>query len=101
MQPSELIDERYRVVSRLGEGRMGNVYDVSDINAEAVPYALKLLKDTALTDAFVEEYHLLRRLGHPAFVCAHTLGLEAKKNRLYMLLERVDGVAADAHEARG
>ena len=98
MQPSELIDERYRVVSRLGEGRMGNVYDVSDINAEAVPYALKLLKDTALTDAFVEEYHLLRKLGHPVFVCAHTLGLEARKKRLYMLLERVDGVSLEAHD---
>ena len=98
MQPSDLIDERYRVVSRLGEGRMGDVYDVSDINAEAMPYALKLLKDTTLTDAFVEEYHLLRNLGHPAFVCAHTLGLEARQKRLYMLLERVDGVALEEHD---
>ena len=98
MQPSDLIDERYSVVSRLGEGRMGEVYSITDINAEVVPCALKLLKDESLSEAFIAEYRLLRSLGHPAFVYAYGLGVDAESARLYMLLEHVEGPSLEAYD---
>lgn len=65
---------RYRVLSRLGEGGMGSVYQVEDLATPGVVWALKVLLDDANTspedaawarERFDAEIALMRELKHP------------------------------------
>jgi serine/threonine protein kinase len=67
------LPQRYRVLSRLGEGNMGEVWRVEDsLNPEA-PRALKRIKvdlsaEKALILRFRAEFHAMARLHHPNIV---------------------------------
>lgn len=69
-----VLQGRYRVLSRLGTGGMGSVYQVEDLARPGVVWALKVLLNDASAspeDAtwarkrFDEEVALMRRLSHP------------------------------------
>jgi serine/threonine-protein kinase PknK len=98
MQPFELIDKRFCITAQIGQGRMGEVYRVTQNNAEVVPSALKMLRDSDLTGDFIEEFELLRRLSHPVFVSAQELGYDRSLDRLYMVMEYIEGQSLETHD---
>ncbi|MBI4618115.1 MAG: tetratricopeptide repeat protein, partial [Planctomycetes bacterium] len=81
---------RYRVLGRIGEGGMGEVFEVEDTVKERV-VALKLLKDPRAAGALEEEFETLRRVGsHPAIAQVHEFGI-AEDRRSYFTMERIHG----------
>lgn len=67
LAPGTILQERYRIVGKLGEGGMGAVYEAIDQRLDAT-VALKetLFADERLRRQFEREARLLARLHHPA-----------------------------------
>ena len=67
-KPGEVIDQRYRVVSLLGRGGMGEVYRADDLKLEQA-VALKMLpselaEDPKLLQSLYNEVRQARRVSH-------------------------------------
>jgi transcriptional regulator with GAF, ATPase, and Fis domain len=71
---SVVINGRYRVVRRLGEGAEGAVLEVVDEAFPDRPTALKLLTGAAPDGLLLFEFEQLARLEHPHLVRVHDLG---------------------------
>ena len=67
LAPETVLQDRYRIVGKLGEGGMGAVYEAIDQRLDAI-VALKetLFADERLRKQFEREARLLARLHHPA-----------------------------------
>jgi len=89
------LPQRYRVLSRLGEGNMGEVWRVEDsLNPEA-PRALKRIKvdlsaEKALILRFRAEFHAMARLRHPNIVGVHDYGV-MPDGSVYLVMDWVPG----------
>ncbi len=65
--PQTLLQNRYLVISQIGQGGMGAVYLATDQRfGSTVALKETFFTDTALRRAFEREAHLLNRLRHPA-----------------------------------
>ena len=73
-----IIQERYRVISKLGAGGMGSVYHVEHIFLRR-EFALKTLDPQAMTDIawrrFQKEAHAANLLDHPSLIKVHDFGI--------------------------
>src|SRR3982751_4041233 len=67
LTPTTILQDRYRIVSQLGQGGMGAVYEAIDLRLDTT-VALKetLFTDEKLRKQFEREARLLARLHHPA-----------------------------------
>ena len=88
------LDERYRVVRKLGEGGMGVVFAVSHTVIER-PLAIKVLKRRVMRDAatiqrFVQEAKAASRIGHPNIVDVTDFG-KTPDGLTYSVMEYVEG----------
>ncbi|MGC9947985.1 MAG: protein kinase [Bryobacteraceae bacterium] len=91
----------YRIVSRLGEGGMGQVYLAQDMNLER-PVALKILPPEVARDAdrmrrFVQEAKTASALSHPNVARVFEIG-EAD-GVSFLAMEYIEGETLDAHIA--
>src|SRR4029077_21104690 len=67
--PGEVLDSRYRMITRIGRGGMGDVWRADDLVLQT-PVALKLI-NSAIPEArerILNEVRLARQITHPA-VC--------------------------------
>ncbi len=101
-----LINRRYRLESRLGEGSMGVVYRARDILRGNAQVALKLVsarsQEGAAKSRLRSEFHALTRLRHPNLVGVHDLGVDRETGRWFLTLEFVAGhTLADAPPCQG
>src|SRR5262249_28334859 len=74
----ETLDGRYRVVSVIGEGGMGTVYEVRHTTLDR-RFALKVLRrdvahDSELTARFIQEAKAAAAIGHPHIVAVSDFG---------------------------
>src|SRR5262245_18989458 len=93
-----VLAQRYRVLTRLGTGGMGSVYQIEDLDRPGTVWALKeLLDDSTMSPEdvawaakrFEDEIALLARLSHPRipiFVDRFTEG-----GRRYFVMEYIPG----------
>src|SRR5579883_16112 len=91
--PGTLLGDRYRIVSLLGAGGMGEVYRATDLRL-GQPVALKFLPDDMARDPkavarFHNEVRIARQVAHPNVCRVYDLG--EVEGFPYLSMEYVDG----------
>ena len=89
-----VIDGRYKLIEKLGEGGMGSVYKVEHVRIGKV-MALKVLSkgstvDKLMKDRFLQEARVVAKLSHPNTVQVFDSG-ELEDGSLYIAMEFVAG----------
>ncbi len=93
-----VLNDRYRLLSVIGEGGQGAVFKVEDIQENNRLVAVKVVtwsdfgRGNDKLKRITAEYNALRKLSHPAIIAvydAHRLGV----NSCYIAMEYVDGVS--------
>ena len=92
-QPGLIVGGRYRIVSLLGRGAMGEVYRADDLKV-GQPVALKFLPANLAMDPdrvkrLANEVRLARRISHPN-VC-RVYDIEEADGRSFLSMEYIDG----------
>ena len=93
----QMLSRRYRIERELGEGGMGVVYLVSDLQVVGEMFAVKVLKEALDPQALQllrEEVRQTRKLSHPNIVDMHSVNVDGK--RLYVLMEYLEGKTLNA-----
>ena len=90
----------YRIVSKLGEGGMGEVYLAQDTSELGRNVALKILpaevaKDKDRLQRFTQEARAVSNLNHPNILTVHEFG--QTESASFMATEYVDGVTLRKH----
>jgi serine/threonine protein kinase len=93
----------YRIVEKIGEGGMGEVYRAHDERLGR-DVAIKVLREAVAQDAdrlarFEREAKLLASLSHPNIATVH--GLEREEGRGFFVMELVEGESLASVIARG
>ncbi len=99
----QVLDRRYRIVSRLGEGGMSYVYRAEEIETGRV-VALKILlprlsRDPASVERLRREATIAMRLDHPNVCPILRLG-ESPERLIYLVMPFLEGEPLSEHEAR-
>ncbi|MCZ2525377.1 serine/threonine-protein kinase [Streptomyces sp. HB2AG] len=98
--PSQVISDRYELVQRLGHGGMGDVWRGYDTVLDR-QVAVKLVRQEAVASPAVAEEFARRfrrearvtaRIQHPGVPQVYDAVLDASYERLYLVMELVDGV---------
>lgn len=90
---TEILNDRYRLDKKLGEGGMAIVFQATDLMLERT-IAVKILRKTfsasvPFQERFKEEARAAANLTHPNIVTVHDFGFD--KNRLFIVMEHVPG----------
>ena len=93
LSPGAVIRGRYLIVDLLGKGGFSAVYLVKDLQGEESFFALKeaIISHKISSEHFSFEHSLLERLGHPALPRVHHVFDNEEHNRLYMLMDYIEG----------
>ena len=91
--PGTVLSERYRIISLLGKGGMGEVYRADDLTL-GQPVALKFLPEEASTDSellerFRSEVRISRKVSHPNVCRVYDVG--EVDGMTFYTMEYVDG----------
>ena len=91
--PGRLLAGRYRIISLLGKGGMGEVYRADDLTL-GQPVALKFLpeeatRDDSLLERFRNEVRIARRVSHPNVCRVYDVG--EVDGHSFFTMEYVDG----------
>ncbi len=91
--PGTLLDSRYRIISRLGKGGMGEVFRADDLVLRQ-PVALKFLPESArnnlnLLTRFYDEVRIARQISHRNVCRVYDIG--EVDGQPYLSMEYIDG----------
>ena len=92
----EVLDGRYRITGKLGEGGMGEVYAAEHVHIEK-KFAIKLLKPEIVSNAeavqrFRQEARSSSSIGHRNIIAIDDFG-QLPDGRIYMCMELLNGAA--------
>ena len=92
-EPGALLASRYRIISRLGKGGMGEVFRADDIML-GQPVALKFLSESAtgnlnLLTRFYDEVRIARQITHANVCRVYDIG--EIEGQPYLSMEYIDG----------
>ncbi len=97
--PDTIIDQKYKIISVLGSGGMGCVYQVQQIGLGKT-FALKVLDVHRQSDVavrrFQQEAKTAAALRHPNLVEVHDFGVFGD-SQPYLVMEYIDGESLDKH----
>ncbi|MCK6511593.1 SUMF1/EgtB/PvdO family nonheme iron enzyme [Myxococcota bacterium] len=90
-----VVGERHRLVRKLGQGGMGEVWLAEDVRLGRV-FALKFLADALVGSAEAlgrmhREYEVLEKLSHPNIVRVFDMDQDQESGRWYLRMEYVEG----------
>jgi len=100
MSPGDLIEGRYRIVTPLGSGGMGTVYEVERV-ADGKHFALKALAsggDAQARARFAREAQIVANVKHPNVVSIVDVDV-AKSGFIFLVMELVEG-GTTLHDVR-
>jgi serine/threonine protein kinase len=90
LTPETILQSRYRVVSHLGKGGMGAVYEAIDLRlGHTVALKQTLTSDQELWKQFEREARLMARLNHPVLPSVSDYFTEG--NRAFLVMQYVEG----------
>jgi tetratricopeptide (TPR) repeat protein len=94
-KPGDVFANRYRMVTLLGHGGMGDVWRADDL-VLGIPIALKLMHSTSAAgrQLLLNEARLARRITHPAVCRVFDVGEEG--GQVFLSMELVQGEDLDA-----
>ncbi|HET9627101.1 MAG TPA: serine/threonine-protein kinase, partial [Kofleriaceae bacterium] len=100
----KVIDDRYEIQSRIGEGGMGVVYKARQTSIDRI-IAIKMLNaqmaaDPTWVQRFYNEAKACSRLQHPNTIRMFDFG-QSREGRLFMTMEFLDGVSLREALAKG
>jgi Tol biopolymer transport system component len=103
LEPGLIVDDRYRLIARIGSGGMADVWRAHDAELGR-DVALKLLPDAFAQDKdrlarFRREAQVLASLNHPHIAAIY--GVEETDSKLALVLELVEGESLDERLKRG
>src|ERR1051325_2802773 len=92
----QMLDGRYRIVRKLGEGGMGEVYAAEHVHIEK-KFAIKLLRPEIVSNAeavtrFRQEARSSSSIGHRNIIAIEDFG-QLADGRIYMCMELLNGAA--------
>jgi serine/threonine-protein kinase len=92
----QVLDGRYRITKKLGEGGMGEVYAAEHVHIEK-KFAIKLLKAEIVSNAeavtrFRQEARSSSSIGHRNIIAIEDFG-QLNDGRIYMCMELLNGAA--------
>jgi hypothetical protein len=90
--PGMLVAGRYRIISLLGRGGMGEVYRADDLSlgqAVALKFLPEAATDEQTLDRFRNEVRIARRISHPNVCRVYDIGQSDKQ--VFLSMEYVDG----------
>src|SRR6478735_5568116 len=89
-KPGDIFAKRYRMVTRIGRGGMGDVWRVDDLVLDT-PVALKLIRTTGSSarERILNEVRLARQITHPAVCRVFDVGTE--DDAIFFSMELVQG----------
>lgn len=93
LSPGMIINNRYLIINLIGRGGFGAVYLVQDQLREDNLFALKevIVTSEEARERFAFEAGILERLAHPALPRVHHVFDNGTQNRLYMLMDYIEG----------
>lgn len=94
-QPDDTINNRYKVLRKLGAGAMGSVYLCEDSVENHAKVALKVLISENLEDQDIwakGEYEALTRLRHPNLAKVYNFGRIGSTNDYFIVSEFIKGI---------
>jgi serine/threonine protein kinase len=90
LTPETILQSRYRVVSHLGKGGMGAVYEAIDLRlGHTVALKQTLTSDEEMWKQFEREARLMARLNHP--VLPRVSDYFTEGNRAFLVMQFVEG----------
>jgi len=92
----QILDGRYRIIRKIGEGGMGEVYAAEHVHIEK-RFAIKLLKNEIVSDPeavtrFRQEARSSSSIGHRNIIAIEDFG-QLADGRIYMCMELLNGAA--------
>jgi len=99
----QILDQRYRIKRKLGEGGMSYVYQAEELDT-GKPVAVKILiprlsRDPASVERLRREATIATRLNHPNACPILRLG-ETPERLIYLVMPYLEGEALSEHETR-
>ncbi len=100
LRPGDLVAGRFEVLALLGEGGMGQVWQVRDTRLQELR-ALKLIRPTLAADdavlrRFLNEVRLCQRLEHPNIARVYDYGEDAARGLHFYTMEYIAGMSLRA-----
>ncbi len=94
LQPGDVVNGRYRIVEKLAEGGMGEVYKVEHVELDKM-FAMKVMKshlgrDKDFADRFKREAVAASKIGHPNIVDVSDFG-RTEAGDFYFVMEFLHG----------
>ncbi len=93
LSEKEILGDRYEIISKLGEGAMGVVFEAIDL-VSGQKCAVKILKDPNMSEArhkrFDEEGRCIALLDSPYIVKFYEIGVNPKGTR-FVVMEKLEG----------
>lgn len=97
MDKTILLNNRYLIIDKIGEGGMGNVYKVKDTLKNNAVFALKTIKSSVfkknqdfILQRFKKEFEIMTHLKHPNLVRVFDFVTDSSNN-CYIVMEYVPG----------
>jgi formylglycine-generating enzyme required for sulfatase activity/tRNA A-37 threonylcarbamoyl transferase component Bud32 len=95
MKPHDIINERYQIIEKLGQGAFAVVFLAMDnytdekVAIKTVP--AEVTYESHMLDEFRDNYKVVHKLKHPNIAAYNTLEKDHQENQFFLVMEYVEG----------